>query len=167
LPESGNATAGCTADACPPISAKDGPITTNIHTVDFTFGQADLGVVGQTGIPAVKVGHSVRFWNEDTAADVWHTVTACALPCTGPTKVNYPVADGGGGTPTASTDFESMETGYGLFWEPPKSQLGGNDPYNMQWVGDGAYWDFTRTRQASTASTARHESMRGVIKVVS
>src|SRR3954465_2520127 len=47
LPGSGNATAGCTPEACPVISAKDGAFAKNIHTADFTFGQADLGVVGQ------------------------------------------------------------------------------------------------------------------------
>jgi plastocyanin len=167
IAESGNATRGCTPDTCPAIPDKDGPVTTDIHTVDFTFGQADLGVVGQTGVPRVRVGQRVRFWNEDTVANVWHTVTRCALPCTGATKVNYPVADGGSGDPTDTTDFESMEVGYGLMWEPAKSQIGGNDPYDQKWLQDGLYWDFTPNTPGTYSFFCRvHGGMRGAIKVV-
>jgi plastocyanin len=166
-PESGNAGEPCTADTCPALPKKDGRLTTDIHAAGFTYGQADLGVIGATGIPLVKVGQPVRFWNEDAAANIWHTFTRCKEPCTGPTRINYPIADGGNGHPNDHMDFESMEIGYGLMWEPPRSQVGGNDPYDGQWLQDGLVWQFTPTKPGVYSFYCRiHPGMRGAIKAV-
>lgn len=75
----------------------------------------DVGILGflylpgQGGgsIPEVRRGEPLRFYNFDALAQIFHTVTACAVPCNGPTGISYPLADG-------SHDFDSLELGLGL-----------------------------------------------------
>jgi plastocyanin len=166
-PESMDAVPPCTSQTCPPLTKKAGPMVSDIYMTGFTYGQADQGVIGQTGIPEVKEGSTVRFWNLDNAMNVWHTVTACRYPCDGPTGINYPVANGGNGNPSDPMDFESMEVGYGLMFEPTKSQLGGSEPYDQQWMENGSYWSFTPRRTGVYTFFCRiHPGMRGAIKVV-
>jgi plastocyanin len=166
-PESMDAVPPCDAHRCPPLTKKTGQTVSDIYMAGFTYGQADLGVIDSTGIPEVKRGSAVRFWNLDNAMNVWHTVTACRYPCDGPTGVNYPVADGGNGNPFDPMNFESMEVGYGLMFEPTKSQLGGSSPYDQHWVENGAYWSFTPRHTGTYTFFCRiHPGMRGVIKVV-
>ena len=63
---------------------------------------------GQAGtIPVVKRGDPISFYNFDAAAQIFHTVTACAAPCNGPTGISYPLANG-------PIDFDSLELGYGI-----------------------------------------------------
>lgn len=63
---------------------------------------------GQGGtIPSVKRGQALNFYNLDAAAQIFHTVTACAEPCTGETGISYPLANG-------PADFDSLELGYGI-----------------------------------------------------
>jgi hypothetical protein len=163
IPESGDTVPGCTNGSCPALPKKAGPFISDIHSVGFTYGQADLGVVSATGIPRVHRGSTLKLWNVDTATAVWHTFTACATPCTGPTGVNYPVADRGGGR----NDLESMEIGYGLLIDPAKSQLGGSYPYDGQWAANGAYYAFRPTKDGTYTFFCRvHPSMRGVFQVV-
>ena len=170
VPESLNGTdAPCAGGqhSCPPLPEQDGPELNEIRSVGFTYGEADLAVIGTTGVPRVKKGEAVRLWNYDTAARIWHTFTRCKEPCTGPTKINYPIADGGSGSADDLMDFESMEIGYGLFWEPAKSQIGGSKSYNDQWVKDGLYWDFTPSETGTYSFFCRiHPGMRGAFKVV-
>jgi plastocyanin len=166
-PETTDAVPPCTASSCPPLTKKLGPVVSDIYAAGFTYGQADLGVVDATGIPQVKRGSPVRFWNLDEGMNVWHTFTACAYPCDGPTGVNYPVANGGNGKPNDPMNFESMEIGYGLMFDPTKSQLGGSSPYDQQWMQDGISWSFTPTRDGVYTFYCRvHPGMRGVFKVV-
>jgi hypothetical protein len=160
-------TGGCPPGGCPPLPKKDGRLVTDIHSAAFTYGDADLGVIGQTGIPLLKVGQPARFWNEDAAARIWHTYTRCKEPCTGATGVDYPVADGGTGRFGDPMDFDSGEIGYGLLFEPAKSQIGGSDPYDEKWVQDAAYWTFTPKSTGTYTFWCRiHPSMRGAVKVV-
>jgi plastocyanin len=160
-------TGGCPAAGCLPLPKKDGQLTTDIHSVGFTYGLADLGVIEQTGIPLVKRGQPVRFWNEDATARVWHTFTRCKEPCTGATGVDYPVANGGNGRFGDPMDFDSGEIGWGLPFEPAKQQVGGNDPYDEKWVQDAFYWTFTPQRTGTFTFWCRiHPSMRGAFKVV-
>ena len=169
IPESGHG-GGCGANQdqpCPPLPDGDGPVVTDIHSVAFTYGNADLGLIGTAGIPRLVRGQPARFWNWDTVAKVWHTYTRCKEPCNGPTGVNYPLADGGNGNPDDHMDFDSSEIGFGLLFEPAKSQLGGTDPYDDQWVRDGLYWEFTPTETGTFTFWCRiHPGMRGAFKVV-
>lgn len=166
VPESSNAGARCSGASCPPLPEKNGELVTDIHSVGFTYGQADMGVIGTTGIPLVKKNTTVRLWNEDSAANIWHTYTRCKEPCTGPTKINYPLADGGKGRDDLM-DFDSAEIGYGLLYEPAKSQIGGGEPYDRQWVEDGLFWNFKPTEIGTYSFYCRiHPGMRGAFRVV-
>lgn len=165
-PESGNAGGPCTEGTCPALPEEDGPEVTDIHSVGFTYGQADLGVIGTTGVPLVKKGSPVRLWSEDSAANVWHTYTRCKEPCSGPTRINYPLADGGKGADDLM-DFDSAEIGYGLLFEPAKSQVGGSESYDQEWVEDGLFWDFTPSETGTYSFYCRiHPGMRGAFRVV-
>lgn len=167
LPENQHTSLPCTTQTCPPLPNKAGPMVTDIYAAGFTYGAADEGVVAVTGIPQVKRGSTVRFWNLDESMNVWHTFTACRYPCDGSTTVNYPVADGGNGKANDPMNFESMELGYGLLFDPTKAQVGGSGPYDMQWMQNGVEWSFTPTRDGIYTFYCRvHPSMRGVFKVV-
>jgi hypothetical protein len=168
--ESGNGRLDpCAGGACPPLPTNDGPLVSEIRSVAFRYGEADMGIINATGIPRVKKGEPVRLWNYDTAARIWHTYTRCKEPCTGPTLINYPIANGGNGTAGDPMDFESMEIGYGLFWEPSKSQVGpeGYQRPNQKWVENGLFWDFTPAETGTYSFYCRiHPGMRGAFKVV-
>jgi hypothetical protein len=167
LPENSNTAAPCTKALCPPLTNKAGPMVSNIYAAGFTYGQADFGVIDSTGIPRVARGKPLTFWNLDAASKVYHTFTACRYPCTGPTAVDYPLADGGNGNPDDPMNFESMELGYGMLFEPAKSQLGGSEPYDSTWMENGVQWTFTPTRDGVYTFFCRiHPGMRGVFKVV-
>src|SRR5205807_2200918 len=76
-----------------PINAKpSNQFVSQIDTVNFTYGTADQGVVGATGIPKVHVGKPLTFVNFDTVADIWHTFTSCRQPCSGSYGLDYPTA---------------------------------------------------------------------------
>jgi plastocyanin len=165
--ESEDAVGPCTRSACPPLPKNVGPTVSDIYAVNFTYGQADLGVIDTTGIPQVKRGSTVRFWNLDDAINVWHTFTACRAPCDGPTGINYPIADGGNGNPRDPMNFESMEIGYGALFDPTKSQVGGSSPYDQNWFENGLEWSFTPKRDGVFTFYCRvHPGMRGAFKVV-
>ena len=162
LPESSNF-GGC---PCPRLPNKDGEFVTDIPMPGFTYGPADMGVIGQAGVPRVRVGETVRFMNTDTALNIWHTVTRCAAPCTGRTGLDYPTADGGTGAGD-KMDFDSTEVGYGLFFSPASGQLGDEDKSTEEALRDGLYWDFTPTKTGDYTFFCRiHPGMRGAIRVV-
>ncbi|MFN2544256.1 MAG: hypothetical protein ABR600_06765 [Actinomycetota bacterium] len=149
--------------SCDALTKKVGPMVDNISVGNFTYGVADLGVVGQTGIPRVMVNKPVTFWNADTSGDIWHTITRCAAPCDGRTGLDYPLADGG----TGPMDFESMDLGYGVFFSPAKGQIGSDNKPPDQTLSDGASWTFTPTQTGTYTFFCRiHPFMRGVVKVV-
>jgi plastocyanin len=151
---------------CQKLPKGEGPLVDEIHMSSFTYGEADMGVVGATGIPRVKKGEPVRFWNGDTAANIWHTVTRCEEPCTGAMGIDYPLASGGFGKPSDKMDFDSGQIGYGVFFSPASGQIGGHKPWDEQ-ISDGAFWDFTPTKTGTYTFFCRiHMGMRGVIKVV-
>jgi plastocyanin len=162
--ESGNS-GGCPAGGCPPLPDKEGPLVEDIVSGAMSFGNADFGVIPTAGIPRVKKGQQVRFWNVDGPARIWHTFTRCAEPCTGRTGVAYPIADGGTG-PDDEMDFDSAEIGYGLPWEPASGRLGGHKPMQDN-IRDSLLWEFTPTETGTYAFWCRiHPSMRGAVKVV-
>lgn len=146
--ESSQNHAGCAA--CPAITAPDGELVTDIAVGGFTYGVADMGVIDAKGIPLAKVGKPVTFWNLDTANYMWHSVTRCALPCTGSTSASYPIADGGALIPDGDPmDFDSTSMGIGI---APSGKTS---------------WTFTPTQTGTFAFFCRiHPSMRGAIRVV-
>lgn len=151
---------------CPPLPKEAGPLVSDISIEGFTYGQADMGVIGATGIPRVKAGQPVTFWNADTAANIWHTVTRCKEPCTGATGLDYPTANGSTG-PNDAMDFDSSEIGYGVFFSPASGQLGDEDKSTEEAAQDGLFWTFKPKETGVYAFYCRvHPSMRGAIKVV-
>jgi plastocyanin len=157
---------GCPKRGCPGLPKKKGSFTSDIPMPAFTYGPADMGAIGTTGIPRVKLGDRVRFWNVDTIYDVWHTVTRCRRPCTGTTGLDYPTADGGSGRRRDRMDFDSTEVGYGVFFSPASGQIGG-DKSTEETIRDGLYWQFKPKRTGVYSFYCRiHPSMRGAIKVV-
>jgi plastocyanin len=132
-------------------AVKDGQHLPNIAIGGFTYGLADQGVAQSIGIPYVKLGESISFYNVDTAAYMWHTITRCAAPCTGPTTVDYPIADGGSGSVSGGIDpmdFDSQQLGIGT---GPAERIS---------------WTFAPTEQGTFTFFCRvHPSMRGVFRV--
>lgn len=149
-----------------PLNAKpSSQFVSQIVSANFTYGTADMGVVGATGIPKVHVGKPLTFVNFDTVADIWHTFTSCRVPCTGSYGLDYPTAYGVGAKNGA--DFDSTEIGYGLFFSPASGQLGGNNKPLQQALQDGTYATFTPTVPGLYTFYCRiHPSMRGVFDAV-
>ena len=155
-----------------PLPAKRGRLISEIHSTAFTFGEADMALWETAGIPQVKINKPLRFYNPDTAADIWHTFTRCKEPCNGAYGLNYPSANGGKG-PDDLMDFDSTEIGYGLFVSPASSQIspsGPNRPFNKpprEFVEDGLFYDFTPTALGTYTFWCRiHPGMRGAFEVI-
>ena len=159
---------GCKFGKCPPLPKEEGPLVTDITMQGFTYGLADMGIIGANGIPRVRVNEPVTFWNAESPASIWHTVTRCKEPCTGETGLDYPLADGGNGNPNDVMDFDSAEIGYGVFFSPASGQLGDHeDKPTDEAIRDGMYWEFTPERTGVYTFFCRiHHGMRGAIKVV-
>jgi plastocyanin len=158
---------GCPKKGCGRLPKKNGPMVTDIPMPAFTYGPADMGLIGQNGIPRVKLGDSVRFWNTDTFLNIWHTVTRCKEPCNGATGLDYPTPNGGSGSTGDHMDFDSTEIGYGLFFSPASGQLGDDDKSTDEALQDGLYWEFKPNRVGNYTFFCRiHPAMRGAIKVV-
>jgi hypothetical protein len=118
------------------LNAKLGSATSAVGILNFLYNPGDLTTISMTGLPTVKLGTTLRFSNLDGAL-IYHTVTSCAYPCTGPTSASFPLADG-----TTSLgrplDFDSGEVGYGapeigpakqtLNWDLPVTQKEGFTP---------------------------------------
>jgi len=166
LPEA-SSFGGCGGQPCQPLTSKvSDEVISQIVSFGFTFGNADFGLIGQTGIPRVRKNQPVTFVNFDTAADIWHTFTRCKYPCTGAYGLDYPVADGGGGN-TGLMDFDSTEVGYGLFFSPASGQIGGENKSYQQALQDGLFWKFTPKETGVYTLYCRiHPSMRGAFEVV-
>lgn len=92
---------------------KQGPETDNVAIASFLYAPGDLSLVEMTGIPTVKKGSTLTFANADAFANVYHSVTSCAWPCTGQTGTAFPVADGATSTGRL-LDFDSNELGFGV-----------------------------------------------------
>ena len=124
-------------------------------------------MVGQFGIPRVRVNQQVRFWNLDTFADIWHTYTRCKEPCTGSYGIDYPLANGSSGL-LDQMDFDSTEIGYGLFFTPASGQLASpENKSTQQAIQDGLYWMFTPKVTGDYSFYCRiHPGMRGFLRVV-
>jgi plastocyanin len=99
-----------------------------------------------TSVPTIKVGQSLKFKNLDSPLGngIWHTITACRLPCDGKTGIAFPLAD-------AKVVFDSGELG--IADEPASGVDTWSTPTNMP---PGTYTYFCRI----------HPFMRGAFRVV-
>jgi hypothetical protein len=136
-------------NTCQGLTDKVGPLVERIDMAAFTYGVADFGVINANGIPQVKKNTPLLFTNLDTFDYMWHTATRCKEPCTGPTTVDFPIANGGTGIPGDVMDFDSSELGYGLY---PAQRMD---------------WTLVPDREGTFTFFCRiHPSMRGAFKVV-
>ena len=94
------------------LTAKRMGNTDRVGIADFLYLPGDLSMIEMTGVPTVPMGTKLRFSNADAFIDVYHTVTSCAFPCTGPTGTAFPLANGATSKGTRM-DFDSSELGYG------------------------------------------------------
>jgi plastocyanin len=92
-------------------AGSSGP-TDRVDIGAFLYVPGDLSMLSM-GIPSATPGQQVRFTNLDSAVDVYHSVTSCAYPCTGPTGTSFPVSNGATSTGRA-VDFDSGELGFGI-----------------------------------------------------
>ena len=149
-------------DGATSLDAPAGSPTTRVDIADFTFAPGDLGSIKTLGVPKVKLNGTLSFFNEDAAADIYHTVTACKYPCTGATGIAFPLADGRSSLGSL-IDFDSSELGYGPFFGYGPALGAAKQQYR---------WDLPITAangfQASASYTyfcRIHPSMRGVFEV--
>jgi hypothetical protein len=154
MPEAGNY-GGINGTTLP---SKKGQTVSHIDITGFTYAQGDLSTLNVTGIPQVKLGSTLSFWNEDASADVYHTITSCAYPCLGPTGVSFPVADGKTSL-GRSIDLDSAELGYGLPIGPAKNQADWSIPV----TASAGY----RAGEIVTYFCRIHPSMRGAFEISS
>ena len=149
MPENANHGRCDIANTCQGLTNKVGPLVDRIDMAAFTYGVADFGVINATGIPQVKKNAPLLFTNLDTFDYMWHTATRCKEPCSGPTTVDYPIANGGTGVQGDVMDFDSSELGYGLY---PAQRMD---------------WTLVPDREGTFTFFCRiHPSMRGAFQVV-
>jgi plastocyanin len=148
LPENRNHGGGYTG-LPDPAKKLDGPVSTTQVTVDgFVYSQGDLGSAGLPSRPAVvHQGQSLTFLNNDAANNIFHTITACKLPCNRSTGIAYPLANG-------PVDFDSGELGHGpAGFTAAANRDSWQTPVNL---AKGTYTYFCRV----------HPFMRGSFRVV-
>ena len=91
-------------DGCRGLQCSDSRLTnlpewlggniTEVHMSGFLYAPGDFGQIAATGVPTVKLGDTITFYNEDMNLVIPHTATACRYPCTGQVSTHYPIADG-------------------------------------------------------------------------
>ena len=142
LPEAGN----YGGDGAEPFATPPALDVDKVAIAGFANLPGNFGTYGY-GVPTVAPGEKVTFANADAAAQVFHTVTACAYPCNGTPGISYPLADG-------AVDFDSLELGVG----PPIITAASNRvTYALDTAGmsSGTYTYFCRV----------HPFMRGAFRV--
>jgi plastocyanin len=148
LPEATNY-GGDTAGELDPSTFPDGQtIDDRVGIGAFTYQPGNIGSPSSLGLPpVVRQGQPLTFDNEDAAAQIFHTVTACRQPCSGATGVSYPLANG-------PVEFDSGELGYG-----PTGLTAAANRYEWQVdtakLAPGTYTYFCRV----------HPFMRGAFRV--
>lgn len=100
-----------------PPTLPPGSRASQVTISGFSYYPGGHGTLPVTGIPRVPLGTTtapttLRFVNTDSAADIYHSVTSCAYPCTGTPGIAYPLSNGLSSTGDA-IDFDSGELGFG------------------------------------------------------
>ena len=139
------------------LTTKKGGQTGDVGIAGFLYTPGDLSMVSMTGIPTVKLGSKLRFSNEDTAIDVYHTVTSCQFPCLGPTGTSFPIANGKTSL-GRNLDFDSSELGFG----PPAIGPAKNE---LSWDLDVSATNGFKPGEVITYYCRIHPSMRGAFEV--
>ena len=151
LPENSNKGGGNVR----PLPTATGPLTNRITIQNFVYKPGDLSMPG--GIPRVKAGKKLTFFNADDKDLIWHTITTCEAPCTGATGISYPLAN-------AMPSIDSLEIGLGF---PGLGMLKRSQPASGK-----VTWSMTpkkaglRTGKTYTYFCRVHPFMRGAFKVV-
>lgn len=117
--------------------------------------------------PTVEPGGRLRFVNLDAAANVYHTVTSCAYPCTGPTGIEFPLADGRSSL-GGDVDFDSGELGFQACFNP--NPLNGSGDSCTGPARNTVEWDLTIGPEFQAGATYTyfcriHPQMRGAFRV--
>jgi plastocyanin len=137
------------------LTGPDGPAVQSVNIAAFQYYPGGQGTeTASGGIPTVQKGKSVTFYNEDAAADIYHSITACQEPCNGATGIAYPLSNATVGT--SLVDFDSGQLGYGIPALGPAKN-------------DYSYVLDTSKIPANSVLTyfcRVHPSMRGELKVV-
>jgi hypothetical protein len=136
-----------------PVKQLDGPVAKAQIMIDgFVYGQGDLTQSGMASRPAVTTqGKALTFYNKDAYTPenggIFHTITACKLPCNRTTGGAYPIANG-------PIQFDSGELGFGPAGLTPATNTSSwSTPANLP---KGTYAYFCRV----------HPFMRGSFRVV-
>jgi plastocyanin len=132
--------------------------TKRVDVGGFLYHPGDLSMVSMTGIPTVKLGTQLKFFNEDAFIDVYHTATSCGFPCTGPTGTSFPLANGTTST-GRSLDFDSAELGFGIPEIGPARQ-------SFDWDLDVSPQSGFQEGEVVTYYCRIHPGMRGAFEVV-
>jgi plastocyanin len=148
LPEANNHGGAATGLPDPTTLPTGQTLFSTVGIAGFRYLTGDLTLPGALADPPRFVqGQPISFSNLDPGAAVFHTITACRLPCNGSTGISYPLANG-------TVEFDSGELGYG----PPGLTAAGN---RASWtvpgtLAPGTYTYFCRI----------HPFMRGAFRVV-
>ncbi len=147
--------------------AADLPVTDTIHMGGFTYAPGDLATAETAGLPAVKRTAPLTFVNEDAAANIFHTATACAYPCNGAYTLSYPRADFGYGKASLAPPGEKPY----VQWD--SANLGVvPDPLGIGPSKGAATWTMTPAQYGLGAGDIAtyfcriHPAMRGAFRVV-
>jgi hypothetical protein len=151
LPENNNY-----GDAQGSWEAKTGSPTSNVAIANFLYEPGDFSTIEMTGVPTVKLGDTLDFYNFDGTA-IYHTVTSCGFPCLGPTGTSYPLSDGETsiGRPV---DFDSSELGIGAPAIGPAKQ-------RLDWGLPVTKDEGFKPGEVVTYFCRIHPSMRGAFEV--
>lgn len=148
LPE--NVASGGTRQALPdPAKLPTGQAPLNtVNIANFVYAPGDMSVSGPLGaVPTIRRSERLTFVNEDSAAQIYHTITSCRQPCNLEFGNSYPLADG-------PVDFDSGELGVGIpYFTAAANRVAWQTPEDLP---TGTYTYFCRI----------HPSMRGAFKVV-
>ena len=137
-----------------PVKQLNGPVARAQITIDgFVYSQGDLTSGGRAARPPrVRQGRALTFDNQDAYnpdnGGIFHTITACKLPCNRSTGIAYPLADG-------PVDFDSGELGFG--------------PANFTAATNTATWSTPQNLPKGTYTyfCRVHPFMRGSFRVIS
>jgi plastocyanin len=147
LPENSHHGGEATGGADPAALPDGQTLDSRVGIQGFVYLPGDLGLPGAFGYPpVVKAGQSLTFDNEDSSAQIFHTITACRAPCNRATGISYPLANG-------PVDFDSGELGYGPSgFSAAANRYEWKTPANLK---PGTYTFFCRV----------HPYMRGAFRV--